>query len=156
MLNHICQVILFPVGIWRNWGQEEDFNQAHGSMTELEKGLMSKFSPLSCMAKMPIHILNKTGQLILGVFCCPQCWVCGKRHRWLVWLEKWYPWIHVLELFCQQQYRYNLANCSRKSCREFPFVAQQYTNLSSVHEDVGSIPGLAQWVKDLALLSAVV
>ena len=33
-----------------------------------------------------------------------------------------------------------------------PIVVQQLMNWTSIHEDEGLIPGLAQWFRDLALL----
>ena len=35
-------------------------------------------------------------------------------------------------------------------------MSQQVTNLTSIHEDVGSIPGLAPWAKEPVLPGVVV
>ena len=37
-----------------------------------------------------------------------------------------------------------------------PIVTQQVKDLTSIHEDACLIPGLPQWIKDLALLNVIV
>ena len=44
----------------------------------------------------------------------------------------------------------------QKDMAGVPAVAQRVTNLTRIHEDVGSIPGLTPWLKDPVLPQAEV
>ena len=52
----------------------------------------------------------------------------------------------------------NITNYYRKANQNYnkeSYVVQRVRNLTSIHEDMGLIPALAQWVKDPAVQQAV-
>ena len=55
------------------------------------------------------------------------------------------------ERWCNQESDKKVVSSLVRRDTGVPTVAEQVKNGTSILEDLGSIPGLAQWVKDLAL-----
>ena len=58
-------------------------------------------------------------------------------HKWFCWVS-----LKINDFICRA--------CLENGYFRVPIMAQWLRNPTSTHEDSGSIPGLAQWVKDLA------
>ena len=82
----------------------------------------------------------------------PHCWETGLGTLTPKWLERARVRVQPEDL-CFSELK---ALVSNYTSRDGPFgvsvVAQRVKNLTSIHKDAGSIPGLALWVNDLALL----
>ena len=83
----------------------------------------------------------------MGLLEAEQSLACKAFHR-VTLLEIW-----LIPAICLPSSHFTdlpVLGLQEKEVAGVPFMAQQVTNLS-IHEDVNSIPGLAQWVNDLVL-----
>ena len=91
----------------------------------------------------PWYIYGKdtcTPMFIAALFAIAKTWKQPKRPSTEEWIQKmWY--IYTIEYY----------SAFKKTEIGVPVMVQWLMNLTRNHEVAGSVPGLAQWVKDPAL-----
>ena len=73
-----------------------------------------------------------------------------------IWGSVHYTKKYFSKIFKIQTYHHKIESHLKAFRLGVPIMAQCLTNPTSTHEDVGSIPGLTQWVKDPASPGAAV
>ena len=87
------------------------------------------------------------GHISSKVPCGVSCWAYSRA---------WFPPLSNCASFCSHEQVLIPRALIKKHSAGVPIVAQQVKNPTSIHEDMAPVPGLAQPVKDPALLQAAV
>ena len=70
-------------------------------------------------------------------------------------IQKWMKWNNAIQSNRDATRDYHPKRSKSEKGQGVPAVPQWVKNPTSIHEDVGSIPGLTQWVMNLVLPQAV-